>query len=608
MTKKPLLRFRIFIFAGIILFFYSILIIRLGSLQVESSNKYAKKIAIQSIRRIRIPGTRGRIFSSDGEVIVDNIPSYNIVFHLAEMRKYGRTKTVNYIYKCALELAVALNKPLEITKEDIIKQINLRPAIPITIFKNLNKEELAIASEYTPPIPGMEIVAIPIRHYPFKNAACHILGYTGNDDPLKAPDRSDYSYYIPDKEGRGGLEKMLDKEIEIGPGYNGLRGKAGDKLLRVNVKGYVHDVIGTSNTARNGNNVELTINWKAQLAAEKVLQGKKGSLILLNAGTGAVLAMTSSPNYNLNLFTDGISKENWNELLKDKDRPLFNRALMGQYMPGSIVKPLVALAALKDGIDPKEEIYCNGAVRIGNSRIRCWIWQYGGHGNENMIDGIRDSCNVYFVETGLKLGLDKLAEMYNAAGIGKKTGIGLPERSGQLPSRELKKSLIGRNWTIFDTGLISIGQGMLTLTPMQAVVYTAAIANGGIIWKPYLVNKIFNYNDKLLYSAKPHLVKRLPVTLEDIEIVKAGMYESVHAENGSSKRANNKYITLFGKTGTAQVGPPTDRHKNTWFIGFGEHDKELYSIVISVEDGRAGGLTNAPMVKEFFTLWLGNNK
>ncbi len=608
MTKKPLQRFRIFIFAGIILIFYSILVIRLGSLQVESSNKYAEKIAIQSIRRVRVPGTRGRIFSSDGKVIADNIPSYDIVFHLAEMRKYGRTRTVNYIYKCALELAVALNRPLGITKKDIIKQINLRPAIPITIFKNLTKEELAIASEYTPPIPGMEIVAIPIRYYPYRSTACHIIGYTGNDDPLNAPDRSDYSYYIPDKEGRGGLEKMLDKKIKIGPEYSGLRGKAGDKLLRVNVKGYVHDVIGTSNSARNGNNVELTINWEAQMAAEKVLKGKKGSFILLNAKTGAVLAMASSPSYDLNLFTDGISKDNWNKLLKDPDRPLFNRALMGQYMPGSIVKPIVALAALKDGVNPNDEIYCNGAAKIGNSKIRCWIWRYGGHGNETMADAIRDSCNVYFVETGLKLGLDKIAEMYDAAGIGKKTGIGLPERSGQLPSRELKKRLIGRSWTAFDTGLISIGQGMLTLTPIQAVIYTAAIANGGTIWKPYLVNKIFNYNDKLLYSAKPHFVRRLPVTLEDLEVVKAGMYESVHAENGSSKRANNKYITLFGKTGTAQVGPPTKRHKNTWFIGFGEHNENLYSIVVSVEDGRAGGLTNAPMVKEFFTLWLGKNQ
>ena len=607
MKKKPLQRFRVIILVGIFAFFYLLLLIRLGSLQVESSSKYSQKIATQSIRKIRVPATRGRLFSSDGKIIADNIPSYNIVFHLAEMRKYGRTKTVNHIFKCAEEISAAIHRKLKITKNDIIKQINLRPAMPITIFANLTKKELAIASEYTPPILGMEITVLSVRSYPYNKSASHILGYTGKDDPGDAPDRSSYSYYIPDKEGRGGLEKMLDKKIKIGPGYSGLRGKAGNNLLRVNVKGYVHDDLGVSRPPRNGNNVELTLNWDAQLAAEKVLIGKKGSLVLLNANTGAVLAMASSPSYDLNLFTDGISSKNWKSLLNDPEKPLFNRALMGQYMPGSIIKPIVALAALKDGIDPDTTIFCDGAAPIGRSKIRCWIWRYGGHGDENMIEAIRDSCNVYFVKTGLKLGLDKIAAMYSVVGIGKKTGIGLPERSGQLPSRKLKKRLVGRKWTIFDTGLISIGQGMLTITPLQAAVYTAAIANGGTVWKPFFVNKIYNYNNKELYSAIPHKVNQLPVTLNQLGIVRKGMYESVHDINGSSKRAGNDIISLYGKTGTAQVGPANKRRKNTWFSGFGKYKDNLYAIVVSVEDGRSGGLTNAPLVKKFFTTWLKDN-
>jgi len=607
LNKKPPQRFRVIILVGIIAISYLLLIIRLGSLQIESTNKYSKKIAIQSIRKIRVPATRGIILSSDGKIIADNIPSYNIVFHLAEMRKYGRTKTVNHIYKRAQEIATAIQRKLNITKNNIIRQMNLRPAMPITIFTNLTKKELAIASEYTPPIPGMDIIALPARYYPYKESASHILGYTGKDDAGKAPDRSNYSYYIPDMEGRSGLEKSLDKNIKIGPGYNGLRGKAGNNLLRVNVKGYVHDDLGVSRPPRNGNNVELTLNWDAQQAAEKVLKGKKGSLVLLNANTGAVLAMASSPNYDLNLFTGGISTVNWKLLLNDPAKPLFDRALMGQYMPGSIIKPLVALAALKDGIDPNTTIYCDGAAPIGNSKIRCWIWRYGGHGNENMIDAIRDSCNVYFVKTGLKLGLDKIAAMYSATGIGKKTGIGLPERSGQLPSRELKKRRNGTKWTIFDTGLISIGQGMLTITPLQAAIYTAAIANGGTIWRPFLVNKIYNFNEKQLYSAVPQKVNELPVTLDQLNIVREGMYESVHDVNGSSKRANSDIITLYGKTGTAQVGSPKNRTKNTWFTGFGKYKDNLYAIVVSVENGRSGGLTNAPMAKEFFTTWLKGN-
>jgi len=604
LVNSPLNRFRIFIFSGVIAVLYILLIIRLGSLQVEGRSKYSKKIAIQSIRRVRIPASRGRLFSSDGKIIADNIPSYNIVFHLAEMRKFGRTKTVNYIYECAEKISKAINRKLELTKNDIIKQMNLKPAIPITVFNNLTNRELALASEYTPPILGMEIIVLPVRNYPYKGSACHIVGYTGKDDPGEASDRSDYSYYIPDIKGRGGLEKMLDNNIDTGPGFNGLRGKPGNNLLRVNVKGYVHDDLGVSRPSRNGNDVELTIDWSAQLAAEKVLVGKKGSLVLLDANTGAIIAIASSPRYDLNIFTDGISSKDWKSLLNDPERPLFNRAMMGQYMPGSIVKPLVALAALKDGLDPYSTIYCGGAAPIGNSSIKCWIWKYGGHGNENLIDALRDSCNVYFVKIGLQLGLEKLAEMYKAAGIGRRSGTGLPERSGQLPSINLKKRLLKRNWTIFDTGLISIGQGMLTITPLQAAVFTAAIANGGTVWKPFLINKIYNYNKKLLYSSLPHKVSQLPVSLEDINIVREGMYASVHDMNGSSKRAGNETITLYGKTGTAQVGPKNKRRKNTWFTGFGKYKDKLYAIAVSVEDGRSGGLTNAPMVKDFFTDWL----
>ena len=609
MTKKLQKRFRIFIIAGFIFLLYCVLLIRLASIQLEDSNEYKESIATQSIRRVRMPAMRGRIFSSEGKVLADNKVCYNVVFHLAEMRKAGRrNRSVDYIYSWVQKLAKALRRKLELTKEDIIKQMNMRPAMPITVFSNLNPEELAICSEYSPPIPGMEIVAIPQRYYPYKGIGCHFIGYTGKDDPGEAPDRKDFNYYVPDVKGRSGIEKMIDRHINLGAGYRGLRGEAGSKLLRVNVKGYVHDDLGVNTSTRNGNNVVLTIDWKAQEAADKVMEGKAGSLILLDAETGAVLAMASSPGFDLNDFTDGISTKKWNKLLHDPKRPLFDRALMGTYMPGSIIKPVVALAALNDGINPSDTVYCDGMAKIGNSGIRCWIWKYGGHGYETMSDALRDSCNVYFVETGIKIGLDNIAAMYKAVGLGSDTGIGLPERSGILPSVKEKKRVFGTPWRTFDTGLISIGQGILTLTPMQAVLYTAAIANGGTLWRPYLIKGVYNYNDKLLYRAFPHETGRLPVTQADIAVIHDGMYKSVwdRANGGGSWRAQNDLITLYGKTGTAQVGSPPNRYKNTWFICFGTVKGRTYAMVISVEHGVAGGLTNAPMAKQFFEMWLGN--
>ncbi len=598
-------RYRIFVLAGIILVFVSILIIRLAMIQITGNNKYSKSINTQSIRRIRVPAIRGRIISSDGHVIADSIPNYNIVFHLTEMRVYGaRDKSIKHIYKSAQEIADKIHRELKLTKKNIIKHMNLKPAMPITILSNLSAKELAIASEISPPVHGMEIIPIPTRYYPDGKTASNFIGYTGKEDAGSAPDRKKFSYYIPDTKGRAGLEKLLDKQINIGAGYNGLRGKAGSKLVRVNVKGYVHDDLGINIDTRNGNSVKLTINWKAQKAAKETLKGKNGALVLLDANTGAVIAMASSPTFDSNLFTDGISSKEWNKLLYSSDKPLLDKPLMGAFMPGSIVKPLVALAALKSGINPNETVYCDGAAKIGNSRIRCWAWKYGGHGNENMYDAIRDSCNVYFVKTGIKLGLDNLSEIYNSSGIGRKTGVGLPERSGIMPTRALKKKIHNRNWNSFDTGLISIGQGMISLTPVQAALFTAAIANGGIVWKPYLVQTVLNYNNKPLYTFKPKIVDKIPVSMKMIDTVRQGMYEVVNDSNGSGKRAKTDVISLYGKTGTAQIGPRDKRTKNTWFTGFGQHKNKLYSIAISVNGGVAGGLTNAPMAKKFFELWL----
>ena len=607
MNNKISQRYRIFVLSGIVIFLFLVLLMRLGYVQLSDNEQYNESIDTQSVRIIRIPATRGQIKSADGIVIADSIPCYNIVFHLAEMRKYGqREKNVNSIFGRAQHLAVLLDRKMEITAEDIVQQMNLRPAMPMTVFSNLTEKELALASEISPPIPGMEISAIPKRYYKHGKSACHIIGYVSKDDPGEAPDKSKYSYYIPDIKGKSGLEKLLDTKIALGNEYNGLRGTAGSKLVRVNVKGYVHDDMGITDMPVNGNNVELTLNWQAQQAAVKTLEGKKGAIVVLDANTGAVIAMASSPVFDSNIFSLGITQKEWEKLITNNSKPLINRALTGEFLPGSIVKPLVALAALRSGISPNSAIYCAAeGAKIGNTQIKCWSWKYGGHGSETMINAIKDSCNVYFVETGLKIGFDKLVDMYKHAGFGRKTGIELSERQGILPSKELKQKIEKAAWTNFDTGLISVGQGMIAITPIQAAVYASAIANGGNIWKPYLIKAVYNSNNKLLFETSPVKTDKLPVTEDELAIVREGMHNAVYDPNGSGKKAKNDAIELYGKTGTAQVGSPEHRTKNTWFIGFGYHNSSAYSIAILVDGGEAGGITNAPMAKTFFETWLG---
>lgn len=606
--QKPPATIRLIIMSIVFILLFFVLVAKLGMIQLSGDTEYNESIDTQSIRIIRIPSVRGQILSSDNVIIADSIPSYDIVFHLAEMRKYGsRDKNVDYILELAVLISSKIGRKADISKDEIIEQMNLFPAMPITVFSGLNTKELAIASEMSPPIQGVEILAVPKRFYPYGKTACHILGYVGNDDPGEAPDKNKYSYYIPDIKGKAGLEKLLDSNIALGAGYSGLRGSAGSKLVRVNVKGYVHDDLGVTELPINGNSVNLTINWKAQKAAELTLEGTRGAIVLLNANTGAVLAMASSPAYDSNIFTGGISKKEWKELMENKEKPLMNRALMGEFLPGSIIKPLVALAELKNGIGREELVDCEGSVKIGNSSIKCWAWKYGGHGFENMVNAIRDSCNVYFVTMGIRLGLDNILEIYKHAGIGRRTGIELSERMGTIPSRELKLKIEKTLWTNFDTGLISMGQGMIAITPIQAAVYTSAIANGGNVLRPYLVDSIYSNTGKLLFENTPHIIDHLPVTQAQINVIKEGMHNNIYDPNGGGKRAKNDFIELYGKTGTAEVGPANNRTKCTWFIGFGYLGKEAYAITVFVEGGVAGGMTNAPMTKAFFETWLGTD-
>ncbi len=605
MIDNVVKRYRVLVLLGVFLAAYGVVAVRLWTEQLTKGADYAETVSSQSVRNVRIPAIRGRIFTSDGYALADNTPCYNIVFHLAEMRVPGRRfKTVDNILSCADRLALILGRGHGLTANGISSHMASKPAMPVTVFEALNAKELAAASELTPTILGMEITILPRRRYPAGKTACHILGYVSSEDPGKASDREQYSYYIPDLVGRSGLEKLLDDHIAIGPGFDGLIGEAGNNLLIVDAKGYTHDDLGVSRPPRDGNEVALTLNYTAQAVAETLLEGRKASVVVLNAKNGAILAMASSPSFNPNHFVPRISRAEWNKLIKDPAKPLLNRAMVGEYMPGSIIKPLVALAALKAGIDPTATINCSGGSQIGNTQIHCWIWKSGGHGPLDMINATMQSCNCYFIEIGRRTGLNALAEMMAAGGIGRSAGIGLPESSGKLPSRSLKRKLQGGEWNEYDTCLISIGQGLVTLTTLQAAIYTAALANGGTVWRPRLVESVYNHEHTLLYTQPPTIVDMLPVTPEFIGIVKKGMFKVVNDPDGTGKKAKTDVATVYGKTGTAQIGTAENRRRQTWFSGFAEHGDDLYAITVSVEDGLSGGVSCAPLVKKFFEDFL----
>lgn len=593
--NRPFLRIGIIVF--VIMVVYTIIGLRLWDLQVVSAGKYKAKAARQYVRQIRIPAVRGRIISSDGRLLAGNRVSYNIVFHISEMRQSGKFyKNVDHIHTQASKALKVIGRKMSVTKKDIIHRMTIYPGIPMTIATDLTSKELARITEMQPPIQGLEIVPAPQRYYPGKTFAAHLIGYTGVSDPGTAEDRREFFYYLPDPVGRAGVEKICN---------DALRGAPGKKLVIVDNRGFVHKEEGKTQKAENGSDVILSIDAKAQEIAENLLRGKRGAITVVDAHTGELLAMASAPSYDLNNFIPRISYKKYRSLLYHPGQPFLNRAAFGSYMPGSIIKPLVALALLENGLDPAKKILCDGYTPIAEARIKCTAYLRGGHGKLDLAKAIELSCNDYFIDGGNALGIKKLSAMFAAGGIGKKTGFLLSERAGRLPNPQRY-----RYWNMYDTALVSIGQGKIELSPLQAVLYTAAIANGGVLYKPILVKAIREENNKELFSAVPEKNGTLPVSRKTLQAVKQGMFQAVHSSMGSARRARNSRMKMYGKTGTAEVGPKNARFKNTWFIGFGtaaangSEKKRTYAISVLITHGESGGVTCAPIAKDFFEQYL----
>ena len=586
---------RLLILGGVFAAFLAFLVGRLWHVQVRHGREHVSAIQRQSIRRIRIAPVRGRILASDGTLLIDNEPVYDVVFHVSEMRQPGRrSKTVDYIQAQSQKLAATLGRDSPLSTAKIDEHLRYYPAMPLIVFTRLDDTELAQTVEALPPVPGLEVVPRIVRHYPFPAVATHVLGFTGRTQPTDRFELRKYSYLPRELRGRNGLELHYDEE---------LTGRGGAKLVRVNTLGYVHEQVSTPILPRNGKDLILTLDTAAQRAADSVMGEHLGALVVLNARTGAVLAMASSPTFDLNELTS----KRYAELRADTRRtPLRNRAVCAWYAPGSIIKPLIAIAALEAGaIGPYEVIECEGAYRIGNRPIRCW--RRSGHGPVDLTHALTVSCNPYFIHAGMTAGLRSIQPVLAAAGIGERPGIDLPSAGGGLlPSRAYAKTKWNRNWIAIDTAYLSIGQGAINLSPLQAAMFVSAIANGGTVFTPYLVQSIRSPDGFICRNAAPVVQHTLPVSKYNLELIRTGMWEAVNGADGTAKEARNNLVELSGKTGTAEVIEGQNRHKDTWFIGYGPADNPRYAIAVLVEHGDSGGHTAAPLAREFFTAWLSN--
>jgi penicillin-binding protein 2 len=596
--------YRIIIIGIILLVGYLVLIFNLWDEQIRRGDSHQEKLSRQSGRRIREPALRGKIFSSDMQLLADNVPAFDLYFYLEEMRQSTRQKTIDNVITIAKYLAGEIRRPAIITREMIIRHINLRPGLPFPVFKDLSREEMAVLHELSANFKGVGIELRTSRLYPEGSAAAHIIGFTRHEDPGSAEDREEYSYYIPDLVGKCGAEKRYDSFDEINsPGVRGMRGIPGCKLVQVDHRGYVYKTLDEIKPL-DGNNIILTIDFKAQKIAESVMRGYRGAAVLLDADSGAIIAMASAPSFDLKNFSPRLSVEYLRNLYSDPGNPMLNRATEGSYTPGSIIKPLIAMAILNSGVSPNKQVECDGATTIGNAKIHCA--NTSGHGALTLTGAIEHSCNDYFIENGLIAGLDNIVDVMKSAGIGSPTGFGLSEKRGIIPSSALKEKIFQQRWNKYDTALLSIGQGIINITPVQAANYCAAIANGGKLYQPYILKEIRDQFGNIMFATQPRIMHQLKVSDEHLNIIREGMRLVVQSNQGSGKNARNEIIQLYGKTGTAEIGSGKNKRKNTWFICFGTFLKRTYAMAILVENGESGGRTCAPLASRFFERYLGN--
>ena len=461
-------------------------------------------------------------------------------------------------------------------------------------------------------LPGIKIKVEPLRNYVYKHLMSHVIGYLGEISKSKLGSSKNPFYSQGDFVGKNGLENVLEST---------LRGKKGYKEVEADVSGRELKTLRKF-PSENGNNLILTLDVRVQEELEKAMISTpenvmNGSVVVMKVQTGEVLAIASKPSFDPNEFAAGITPENWKKLINDEMHPLQNRSIHSQYPPGSTYKIAVAYAALEEGmIDPETTINCPGHFKLGRGRYRCW--KKNGHGDVNIHDALVQSCDVFFYTVGHRMGIDTLARYAKIFGFGFPTGLGLSrEKSGLVPSTQWKLKNRKQPWLLGETISASIGQGYNLVTPMQQANMIAAVANGGMLLKPYLVKRIEEPGGKTIKEYFPEIKGKIADSSESLEIIRKALRDVVNGPRGTGKKSRLKDVVVSGKTGTVQVVRmkakkemeqdneiPYKYRDHAWFVAFAPYEKPEIAVAVLVEHGGHGGATAAPIAKNIFKKYF----
>lgn len=541
--------------------------------QVFHGDHYVELASRNRLRVIRISPPRGVIRDVNGLPLALNVRTFDIKAYPMDIQREGNMAKVAALFR---RKGIPMD---EAALAESVERQYVAPYRAVSVASNLTLAQVA-------DLMGDEdfrglLFPFPVwrRVYPAGDLVSHVVGYVGEITKEELEDLGDPRYQGGDVIGKNGIEAWYERE---------LRGDVGEEAVEVDSRGRKLKDVYRVEPVR-GKDLRLTLDLGAQRLASELMVGKRGALIAMDVRDGAVKVLYSSPTFDPNPLTWGISAKEWRALTTDRDRPMMNRAISGTYPPASTFKVVTAIAALEEGvITQSTTVYCPGHFTLGNRTFNCW--KKSGHGTEDLTGALRDSCDVYFYQVGVWLGIDRLLKWSSMLGVGSKTGIDITgEVAGNVAGPKWKRSRFKEPWYKGDTVNYSIGQGFLLTTPLQMLRIYAAIANGGYLVTPHL------------NSEASHVEKDLRIPKFGIDAMRRGLEEVVNS--GTGRRAAAFGVSVAGKTGTAQ-NPHGDDH--AWFVGYAPRERPRYVAIAIVEGGGHGSSAAAPLVGEVLAYLVKN--
>ncbi len=576
---------------------------RLAHLQIVEAQRYEKLSASNQFNFRLVPPPRGLIVDRNGVVLATNRPNFRL---LVAREEHNDPQ--------ALLTSLAQFVPLDGARQKrLLVDIKRAPRqTPVAVMEDMTWEQFSAINVRAPELPGVTADMGEVRVYPHGGAFAHVIGYVAKvnreDMTPTGPNSEAIMLHPGFRIGRQGVEKAFDLELRGRPGARKIEVDANGREVRQDSQGDI--------PATPGQEIQLTLDADIQARALDVMGEESGAIVVMDCRTGDLLCMVSAPSFDANRFVKGVAPADYKALSEYERKPLLNKVFGGTYPPGSTFKPTVALAALESGVDPEQRVLCTGAWRFGGRTWRCW--EKGGHGSQNMHDAIKNSCDIYFYQTALRMGPDPIAKAANALGFGQTFDIGLPgQKKGVVGSRAWKRKAVKREpvWQPGDSVSYGIGQGYVAVNALQLAVMTARLANGRKALNPRLIKSVGGRELK-----RGNAVSDLPFQQPHLDYVRGGMIAVANDVRGTAYRQSQLGlgdVMMAGKTGTAQVRSYdnlTSRNSAAYqwklkdhnlFVAFAPVDDPRYAVSVIIEHGGLGGATAAaPRAREVMRVAL----